>query len=204
MDTQYPQTQRNRRIVSTFLLGVVGFTCIMTFLVGPLIMGMRNEVENRQILYKCRSVVDANTMMVQLRVWERPNPAPEVAIRMAGLDVPPLADAEDPGVIAWAETHGVSPQHAATMARSAERTLVAFARMQNMVLQPADGSDLTLGLEDGSLVHVFVTGTDVAYKQLQQGLAAHDSRIPHLYEERYASAEAEAKAAGRGLWSEMR
>ncbi len=204
MDTQYPDTNRNRWMVSIFILGVVGFTCLMTFYAGPRIMGMRNEVENKQILYKCRAVIDADTLVVQLRGWEKPNPAPELRIRMAGLDVPPLADAEDPGVIAWAESHGVTPAHAATMARSAERTLVAFARMQNMVLRPADGSDLTRGLEEGTRVHVYVTGTDVAHKQLQQGLAAHDSNNPHLFEDLYAAAEAEAKAAGRGLWSESR
>ena len=202
MDTSPSQTKRNRRVVVIFLLGVVVFTCVMTFGVGPRIMDMRHEVENRQLLYKCRAVLDANTLEVQLRGWERPNEHPMVTLRIAGLDTPPLLGAEDPDLVAWAERHGVSPGHAARMANSAHRTLVAFIRRQNMVLKPADGQELTGDLPQGTVAHIFVGGTDVAQKQLLQGLAAHDTETPHLYTERYAAAEAEARAAKRGLWSE--
>ena len=196
--------ERNRLGVTLFILGVVGFTVIMTFYVGPRVMAMRHEVENRQILYKCRAVLNANTIEVQLRGWEKPNPAPYVQVRIAGLDTPPLAGAEDPDLQAWAEARDIPPAHAATMARSAHRTLLAFIRMQNMVLKPADGSELDRDLADGTHAHIFVGGTDVAHKQLIQGLAAHDTQTPHLHMERYAAAEAEARAAGRGIWSEIR
>ena len=196
--------QRNRLGVSLFLLGVVGFTVLMTFYAGPRVMAMRHEVENRQILYKCRTVLDANTIEVQLRGWERPNEAPYVRVRIAGLDTPPLTGPEDPDLQAWAEARGISAAHAAVMANSGHRTLLAFIRMQNMVLKLADGSEVDHELPDGSVAHIFVGGTDVAHKQLLQGLAAHDTRIPHQFEELYAAAEAEARAARRGLWSETR
>lgn len=201
MNANQTDVKRRRKWVTVYLLGVVGFTCVMTFYAGPKVMAMRHEVENRQILYKCRTILDANTIEVQLRGWERPNPHPYVTVRIAGLDTPPLVGPEDEELQAWAERHGVSPEHAARMAASAHSTLVAFIRRQNMVLKPASGLPLTEELQDGTLAHIFVGGTDVAHKQLLQGLAAHTQDPPHLKHQLYADAEAEARANRRGLWS---
>lgn len=198
MDTR----KKNRLFVSIFLLGTVGFTVAMTFIVGPGVMGMREEIDNRDLLYKGREIPDGNTLVVQKRAWTRPNEYPMVEIRLAGLDAPPLRDAEDPDLIAWAEARGIDPVQAARMAQSAQRTLTAFVRMQNMVLRPADGADIRDGLEDGTPVHVFVAGTDVSRKQLLQGLALHDTTLEHLHAELYSAAQEEARARGRGLWSE--
>jgi len=194
--------KRNRLYVSLFLLGTVAFTLAMTFWAGPGVMGMREEIDNRDLLYKGRQIPDANTLIVQKRAWERPNIYPMVQVKLAGLDAPPLLDPEEPELIAWAEKHGVSPAQAARMAQSGQRTLTAFVRMQNMVLKPADGSEIRAGLADGDTVHVFVAGTDVSRKQLLQGLAFHDSAAPQLQPEHYAAAQAEARAHRRGLWSE--
>jgi len=194
---------RNRLWVSFFLLGVVGFTMIMIFAVGPGVMGMREEVENRNLLFRGREIPDAASILVQERAWTRPNPNPMLTVRLAGLDAPPVEEADHPELIAWAQSHNLPPEHAARMARSAQRTLIAFARMQNMVIRPASGLDVREGLEEGSPVHAFVGGTDVARKQLLQGLAFLDPAATHLYPELYAAAQEEARTHRRGLWSAM-
>jgi len=193
---------RNRLFVSLFLLGTLAFTVAMTFWVGPGIMGMREEIDNRDLLYKGREIPDAGTLIVQKRAWTRPNTYPMVRIQLAALDAPPLLGEEEPELIAWAERHSVSPRQAARMAQSAQRTLTAFVRMQNMVLKPADGGAIRDGLADGEPVHVFVAGTDVSRKQLLQGLAFHNSAAPQLHAGLYAAAQAEAREKRRGLWSE--
>lgn len=193
---------RNRLFVSIFLLGTVAFTVGMTFWIGPGIMGMREEIDNRDLLYKGREIPDAGTLVVQKRAWTRPNTYPMVTIQLAGLDTPPLRDADDAELIAWAERHEVTPQHAARMASSARQTLTAFVRMQNMVLKPAEGDDIRDGLNNGDTVHVFVAGTDVSRKQILQGLAFHNPDAPQLHSELYAQAQAEARERKRGLWSE--
>lgn len=188
--------------VTLFLFGTVGFTVLMTFYAGPRVMDMRQEVVNRDLLFKPREILDGETLQVQQRAWERPNEYPLYEIRLAGLDAPPLREAADPELIAWAERHGVAPAHAARMARSAERTLVAFIRHQNAVLKPADGSEIREVEKEGLSAHLFVGGTDVGRKQLLQGLSAHRRDVPQLEFELYAAAEAEARRAKRGLWAD--
>jgi endonuclease YncB( thermonuclease family) len=189
--------------VTLFLFGTVGFTVLMTFYAGPRVMAMREEVVNRDLLFKTREILDGQTILVQKRAWERPNEYPLHEINLAGIDSPPLRDAEDPELIAWAERHQIPPQHAARMARSAQRTLVAFIRHQNMVMKPADGQDIREVEKDGLTAHIFVGGTDVGRKQLLQGLSVHRTDGPQLEFDVYAAAEAEARRLGRGLWSDQ-
>lgn len=188
--------------VTVFLLGTVLFTVMMTFYAGPRVMGMREEVDNRELLFKTREIVDGETIRVQQRGWERPNTHPLIEIRLAGLDAPPLLGAEDPELVAWAEARGVSPEVAARMGRSAQRTLTAFIRNQNMVMKPADGSDIREVEKEGMAAHIFVSGTDVGRKQLLQGLSLHRAEAPQLSGDLYAAAEAEARREKRGLWAE--
>lgn len=197
------KAKRNILGVTFFLFGTVGFTVLMTFYAGPRVMAMREEVVNRDLLFKTREILDGQTIRVQQRAWERPNVYPLYEIRLAGLDTPPLRDAADPDLIAWAERHGTSPVHAARMAHSAQRTLVAFIRNQNAVIKPADGRDIREVEKDGLTAHIFVGGTDVARKQLLQGLSAHRTDVPQLEFDLYAEAEAEARRLGRGLWSDQ-
>ncbi len=196
------KAKKNILGVTFFLFGTVGFTVLMTFYAGPRVMAMREEVANRDLLFKTREILDGETLRVQMRAWERPNEYPLHEIRLAGLDAPPLRDTEDPDLIAWAERHGVSPQQAARMAHSAQRTLVAFIRNQNMVMKPADGRDIRDVEKDGLAAHVFVGGTDVGRKQLLQGLSAHRADVPQLDFELYVAAEAEARREKRGLWAD--
>ena len=188
--------------VTVFLFGIVGFTVLMTFYAGPRVMAMREEVDNRDLLFKTRDILDGETLRVQQRGWERPNVYPLHEIRLAGLDAPPLLEAQDPELIAWAERHDVSPLQAARMAHSAQRTLVAFIRNQNMVMKPADGSDIRDVEKEGLVAHIFVGGTDVGRKQLLQGLSVHRVEEPQLEFETYAAAQAEARREKRGLWAE--
>lgn len=199
MDT----AKRNKIGVSVFLFGVVGFTVLMTFYAGPRVMAMREEVVDRDLLFKTREILDGETIRVQRRAWERPNEYPLHEIRLAGVDAPPLRDADDPDLIAWAERHQVSPQQAARMAHSAQRTLTAFMRHQNMVMKPADGGDIREADKDGLTAHVFVGGADVGRKQVMQGLSVHRLDGPQLEFDLYAAAEAEARRLRRGLWADQ-
>lgn len=196
------KAKKNILGVTFFLFGTVGFTVLMTFYAGPRVMAMREEVANRDLLFKTREILDGETLRVQMRAWERPNVYPLHEIRLAGLDAPPLLEAEDPVLIAWAERQGVSPIQAARMAHSAQRTLVAFIRNQNMVMKPADGSDIRDVEKEGLVAHIFVGGTDVGRKQLLQGLSVHRADVPQLEFVIYAEAQAEAQRKKRGLWAE--
>ncbi|MCC5846298.1 MAG: thermonuclease family protein [Verrucomicrobia bacterium] len=196
------KARRNIIGVTLFLFGTVGFTVLMTFYAGPRVMGMREEVVNRDLLFKTREILDGERIRVQQRAWERPNEYPLYEIRLAGVDAPPLRDAEDPDLIAWAQRHGVSPVQAARMAHSAQRTLVAFIRNQNAVMKPADGRDIREVEKNGLSAHLFVGGTDVGRKQLLQGLSAHRRDGAQLEAEIYAAAEAEARREKRGLWAD--
>jgi len=196
------KARRNIIGVTLFLFGTVGFTVLMTFYAGPRVMGMREEVVNRDLLFKTREILDGETIRVQQRAWERPNEYPLYEIRLAGVDAPPLREAGDPELIAWAERHGVSPLQAARMAHSAQRTLVAFIRNQNAVMKPADGRDIREVEKEGLSAHLFVGGTDVGRKQILQGLSAHRGDSSQLEFDLYAAAEAEARREKRGLWSE--
>lgn len=192
--------KKNVWFVSLFLLGMFGFTGLMTFYVGPIMMAKRNEVAQDQVLFKCREVTDGNSLTVQLRAWERPNTNAVFRVKFAGLNAPPLGGAEDPEVIAWAGEHDIPPAVAASLGDASYKTLVAFIRRQNLFLYQADGRHSTQGLAPDSRVHVLVSGTNVNLKQIQSGLALHDTRYPHAFADQYAAAEAAAREHRKGLW----
>ncbi len=192
--------KRNQLFVTLFLFGVIAFTCIMTFYVGPKMMAVRNQVAQDRVLFKCQRVIDGNRLEVQLRGWKRPNTHPMIPVQFAGLDAPPLAEADHPDVIAWANRHGFEPEQVATIGRSSYKTLLAFIRKQNIFLYREQGEQSAEDLAPNSRVHVMVSGTNVNYKQIESGLALHDTRTPHAHSELYSKAQAKAKAEKRGLW----
>ncbi|MDF3130346.1 thermonuclease family protein [Kiritimatiellaeota bacterium B1221] len=193
--------KKNQLFVTCFLLGMFIFTGIMTFVVGPILMEKRDQVAQDKILFKCQSVLDGSTIEVQMRAWERPNTNPVFKVKLAGLDAPPLGDAEDPQVIAWAESHNLSPALIAKLNESAFKNLQAFIRKQNLFLYREDGSRGSQNLSDGSYVHVFVAGSHANLKQIRSGLALHDTSRPHAFSDQYAEAQAAAKAQHKGLWA---
>ncbi len=193
--------KKNQLFVTLFLLGMFVFTGIMTFVVGPILMEKRDQVAQDKILFKCQSVLDGNHIEVQMRAWERPNENPVFEVKLAGLDAPPLGDAEDPVVIAWAESRGISPELVAKLNESAFKNLQAFIRKQNLFLYREDGSRGSENLEPGSYVHVFVAGSHANLKQIRSGLALHDTSRPHAFSDKYAEAQAEAKSKQKGLWA---
>ncbi len=197
MDTR----KRNQWFVTFFLFGVVGFTALMTFGVGPKMMALRDNVDNAAILYKCQVIHNGNELELQLRSSERPNPNPLIPVRLAGLSSPPPLDAEDPQLVAWAETHGVDPQHAAMIGESAHKTLLAFIRKQNLWVERADGVPLNEGLAPNSAVHVQVSGSPVGLKQIESGLAVIVPEEAQLYADDYRTAQDAAKTAGLGIWA---
>jgi len=192
--------KRNQRIITAFLLSVVGFTCLMTFYAGPKMMALRDDVEQRAVLYKCQTIVDGDTLEVQLRHWRREDDPPIVQVHLAGLDAPPHAASDDPELLAWAEAHKIDPELAAEMGEASHNTLLAFIRKQNLLLHRADGKPTTESLPPDSRVHVFVSGTHVNLKQLQNGLAAHDSTMPQQYADEYREAESKAQNERLGIW----
>ncbi|MDA3874842.1 MAG: thermonuclease family protein [Kiritimatiellae bacterium] len=192
--------KRNQLFVTLFLLVVIAFTCVMTFYVGPRMMAVRDQVAQDRVLFKCQRVIDGNRLEVQLRGWERPNTNPMIPVQFAGLDAPPLAAADHPEVIAWAERHGFDPEQVASIGSSSYKTLLAFIRKQNIFLYREEGEQSSKDLAPNSRVHVMVSGTNVNYKQIESGLALHDTRTPHAHSELYAEAQAKAKAEKRGLW----
>jgi endonuclease YncB( thermonuclease family) len=192
--------KKNQLFVSLFLFGIVSFTCLMTFYVGPRMMAVRDQVAQDQILFKCQQVIDGNHLEVQLRGWDRPNTHPMIPIQFAGLDAPPLGGADHPNVIAWAEHHGFDPTIAASIGNSSYKTLLAFIRKQNIFVYREQGERSSEQLEPGSRVHILVSGTNVNYKQIESGLALHDTSRPHAHFDLYAEAQAKAKAEKRGLW----
>ncbi|MEX2608123.1 MAG: thermonuclease family protein [Kiritimatiellia bacterium] len=192
--------KRNQLFVTLFLLGVISFTCLMTFYVGPRMMAVRDQVDQDRVLFKCQRVIDGNRLEVQLRGWERPNTHPMIPVQFAGLDAPPLAEADHPEVIAWANRHGFDPERVASIGSSSYKTLLAFIRKQNLFLYREEGEQSSKEVPPDSRVHVMVSGTNVNYKQIESGLALHDTRTPHAHSELYAEAEASAKAEKRGLW----
>jgi|GEM_PF-1116578 len=193
--------KKNQIYVTLFLVSVIGFTCLMTFYVGPKMMAVRNLVAQDNVLFKCQKVIDGETFDVQMRGWDRPNLNPVFPLRFAGLTSPPRGNAENPAVIAWAEKHQVSPAIAAVFGTSAHKTLLAFIRKQNLFLYSEDGSRGTEELTPGSRVHVLVSGTNVNLKQIESGLALHDTSHPHAFFDLYAEAQNEAEAGKKGLWS---
>jgi endonuclease YncB( thermonuclease family) len=195
--------KKNQIFVTLFLLSVLGFTGLMTFYVGPKMMAIRTQVAQDQVLFKCQKVIDGNSIEVQMRGWERPNTNPVFPLKFAGLNTPPLGTAESPAVLAWAEAHQVAPAVAASFGKSAQKTLVAFIRKQNLFLYREDGSRSSKELVPGSRVHVMVSGTNVNLKLLESGLALHDTTHPHAYADLYANAQKEAKSAKNGLWGTL-
>jgi endonuclease YncB( thermonuclease family) len=193
---------RNRLFVSLFLLSTVAFTGLMTFYYGPRMMALRDSVEEGKLLFKCQNILDANTIEIQQRSWQRPNTNAMIRVTLAGLTSPPSDDPENEALRAWAREHSVSPEQAARMGNSAVQALRAFVRKQNMILERADGQPVSARIEDGTPMHLFVSGSHVGIKQLKHGLALHNTTRPHLHAAEYAKAEAEAKAAKQGLWSE--
>jgi endonuclease YncB( thermonuclease family) len=192
---------RNRVVVTVFLLFVIGFTGIMIFYAGPRMIKLRSLVEDEALLYKCQRVYDGNRLDVQLRSSLRPNPNPEIQVVLAGMSSPPPLGPDDPELIAWAETHNISPDRAAMIGKSAHQTLLAFIRKQNMRLERADGLPTTATLEPLTRVHAIVSGSRVGLKQLENGLAVHLPDDPQLHRERYAEAEAEARRKKIGIWA---
>ncbi|WFB37120.1 thermonuclease family protein [Kiritimatiellota bacterium B12222] len=192
--------KKNQLIVTAFFLFMFVFTGLMTFYVGPIMIEKRMEAEEDKILFKCQKVVDGNHIEVQLRDWEIPNPNPVIQIQIAGLNVPPLGNAEDEAVIAWASANGVSPEIAAEFGESTYKTLIAFIRKQNLLLYSENGEQAPADIEANSPMHVIVAGAHVNLKLLRSGLALHDSSRPHAYADKYANAQAEAQAGHKGLW----
>lgn len=191
---------RNRLYVTLFLLFVVGFTALMTFYAGPRMMRMRDAVVVDRFLYKCQKVVDGNRLELQQRSSERPNPNPVVPVTLAAVSSPPRLDAEDPLLLDWAAAHGVEPERAAMIGESAHQTLLAFIRKQNLRVERVVGENMD-PLTPGAGVHVVCSGTRVGLKQLENGLAVHLPDVPQRHPEAYQKAQAEAKAAQRGLWA---
>ena len=152
-------------------------------------------------MFKCQRVLDGSHIEVQMRAWERPNENPIFTVQLAGLEAPPLGDASDPAVTAWAESHGISAALVAKLNESAFKNLQAFIRKQNLFLYQEDGSRGSQDLQAGSYVHVFVAGSHANLKQIRSGLALHDTSRPHAFSEKYAEAEAQAKANKKGLWA---
>ena len=190
---------RNRILVSLFLLFVIGFTALMTFYAGPRMMRLRDSVEVEGYLYKCQKVVDGNRLELQQRSAERPNPNPEVPVTLAGFESPPRLDAEDPILIAWAEAHDIPPDRAAMIGESAHQTLLAFIRKQNLRVERILDDDAPLA--SGEAVHIVCSGTRVGIKQLENGLAIHLPDAPQLHEDKYREAQKKAQTAQRGLWT---
>ena len=193
--------KKNRIFVTLFLLFMMGFTCLMTFYVGPIMMATRDQVAQDQVLFKCQNVINCGEIEVQMRGWERPNLHPVFDVTFAGLDTPPPGGSEDPDLIAWANARNLDPAFAAKIGESSHKTLLAFIRKQNLFLYREDGTRSSHELQEGSRVHVMVSGTNVNLKQLESGLALHDTSRPHAFFDEYAAAEAQAKAAGKGLWA---
>lgn len=191
---------RNKILVTCFLLGVIAFTALMTFYVGPRMMSVRQEVAQDKHFYKCQKVISGSELEVQLRAWERPNPHPEFPVRLAGVDAPPLVQADHPDLMAWARKHGRTPEQSAEMAEAAYRTLLAFIRKQNLVLETVDGKRAGLDLAPGTPVHVFVSGTQVNRKLLDSGLAFVDPQTAGRHADLYRNAAAEAEQEQRALW----
>ncbi len=195
--------QRNRRIVVGFLAGVILFTTVMIFVVGPQMMQLRDTVEEQKLLFKCQSVEDGNHVIVQMRAWEKPNPHPEIRVKLAGVDAAPLAeDVEDVQLQAWAAKHSLDPERALIMGEAAHKTLLAFIRKQNIWMERADGQEMSESLADDSEVYLFVSGTHVALKLVESGLVLQDVAGTGPYAELYAAAEQRARDKGRGLWAE--
>lgn len=191
---------RNKIIVTAFLLGMISFTALMTFYVGPRMMDVRKEVAQDKHFYKCQKVVSGSELEVQLRGWERPNTNPMIRIPLAGVLVPPLGSPSDEQVIAWANAHDLSPEKASAMGEAAYRTLLAFIRKQNLILETSDGQRAGERITPGTPVHVFVSGTHVNHKLLQSGLAFPDPDTSGTYSELYEKAMSEAKSAKLALW----
>jgi len=192
---------RNKIIVTVFFIGVLTFTALMTFYVGPRMMAVRQEVAIDKHFYKCQKVLSGSELEIQLRGWERPNTHPVFPIRLAGVDAPPLASAQDRRLIAWAESRGIDPEHAAAMAEGAHRTLQAFIRKQNLILETHDGKRAGRELQPGQRVHVFVSGTQVNRKLLGSGLALLDPETSGEYHDLYEMASLQAKNNSIGLWN---
>jgi endonuclease YncB( thermonuclease family) len=191
---------RNKIIVTAFLLGMIAFTALMTFYVGPKMMGVREEVAQDKHFYKCQQVLSGSELELQLRGWERPNNHPMIPVILAGVSIPPLGSADDPEVVRWARNHRVEPAHASTMGEAAYRTLLAFIRKQNLIVQTPDGQRIGDRISPGTAVHVFVSGTHVNRKLLQSGLALVDPATSGIYTDLYRQAEEQAKSAKLALW----
>lgn len=192
---------RNKILVTLFLLGTIAFTALMTFYVGPRLMAVRQEVAVDKHFYKCQKVVSGSQLEIQLRAWERPNTHPVFPIRLAGVDTPPLAGPQDRNLMAWADARGIDPEHAALMAEAAHRTLQAFIRKQNLILETLDGERAGVTLTPGEPVHVFVSGTQVNRKLLASGLALVDEDTAGNYAGLYREAAEQAKRDGTALWA---
>ena len=192
---------RNKILVTIFLLGTIAFTAMMTFYVGPRMMAVRQEVAFDKHFYKCQKVLSGSELDVQLRGWERPNTHPIIPIRLAGVNAPPLGDPEDRALIAWAERYDVDPERAALMAEAAQRTLMAFIRKQNLILETLDGQRAGVNLTPGEIVHVYVSGTQVNRKLLSSGLVFLDPETAGEYADLYAKEQHEAQQENRGLWN---
>jgi len=191
---------RNKILITLFLLGTLAFTAMMTFYVGPRMMAVRQNVAVDKHFYKCQKVISGSELEIQLRGWERPNNHPVFPITLAGIDVPPLASPEDRQLIAWAEKNQIDPEHAALMAEAAYRTLLAFIRKQNLILETQEGLRAGGDLQAGEPVHVFVSGTQVNRKLLSSGLALYNPTTAGLYADLYEKSENEAKDDHSGLW----
>lgn len=191
---------RNKIIVTSFLLGMLAFTALMTFYVGPRMMNVRKEVAKDQHFYKCQKVVSGSILEVQLRGWERPNPNPMIAVELGGLNVPPMGTPTDAEVAAWAKEHDLPPETVARVGTAAHKTLLAFIRKQNLILETQDGARAGERISPGTPVHVFVSGTHVNRKLLQSGLAFVDPDTSGAYTELYEQAAGIARDSKQALW----
>ena len=192
---------RNKILVTVFLLGTIAFTAMMTFYVGPRMMAVRQDVAFDKHFYKCQKVLSASELEIQLRGWERPNTHPVFPVRLAGVNAPPLGDPQDSALIAWSERNEVDPERAALMAEAGQRTLMAFIRKQNLILETLDGQRAGVSLAPGELVHVYVSGTQVNRKLLASGLAFLDPETAGDYLDLYRKEGQQAQENSQGLWA---
>jgi endonuclease YncB( thermonuclease family) len=86
------------------------------------------------------------------------------------------------------------------MGEAAHRTLLAFIRKQNLILETLDGQRAGVDLEPRQPVHVFLSGTQVNRKLLSSGLAFYDASTAGSYADLYQEAEQQAKSRNEALW----
>jgi endonuclease YncB( thermonuclease family) len=190
----------NQNKVTLFLVGMTVFTLLMTFYAGPRVMAMREDVRSRHVFYKCIKIVSGDTIQVQLRGWDRPNTNSLFEVKLAGVEAPPLAAADDPALVAWARERGIDPAWASRIAASSQEALSAFLRRQNLMLESADGTEIDPTVTGQIEAHAYVFGVDAGDKQLENGLVLLRPDAPQRHAAEYAKTVERAKTRNAGLY----